>query len=124
MTTVEFALKCGCTRQCVEGWIRRGLIPGTVFAYSSSDGRMRYHIPDNAVKPTLKPGRPFGGHVTFVSAKRLNPKPDPNMSLREAYAYLRKHLSDQTYGQISQATGYPTRTLREMYDKLHERYYC
>lgn len=123
LTAAEFAQKCGCTRQTVDSWIRKGYISGAIYVHPPEGGHAKYLIPDDAVKPHLRMGRPFGGHAVYPSAKRLNPKPQPKMCPRDAYAYLRGHL-DQSYQQISDATGYPVLILRSMYDKLHERYYC
>lgn len=123
MTVQEFARRNGRTPQNVAYLIRKNRIPGVVFAHPPQGGRPRYFVPDNAEYPTSqRKGRAAGGRMLFASSSRLNPKPDPNMSLREAYAYLARHAIQQSYGEISQATGYPVLVLRDMYDKLHQRY--
>ena len=116
LTAEEFAQKCGCTRQTVGNWIRNGYIKGAVYMHPPDGGRGRYLIPENTPKPRIKSGpHPLGKWVQVVK---------PKMTLADAYIYLRRHALTKTYRQISDETGYPVLVLREMYDKLHERYCC
>lgn len=116
LTTEEFAKKCGCTRQTVGNWIRKGYLRGVIYAHNPDGRRAQYMIPDNARKPKVKSGiYPLGRTARIVK---------PKMNLRDAYAYLRSHAVNSTYRQISNETGYPVLVLRDMYDKLHECYHC
>ena len=115
LTTEEFAQKCGCTRQTVGNWIRKGYIKGAIYVNPPGE-RGRYLIPDGDRKPRTKSGKyPLGKWVHVVK---------PKMRLADAYIYLRRHALTKTYRQISDETGYPVLVLRQMYDKLHELYYC
>lgn len=115
LTTEEFAQKCGCTRQTVGNWIRKGYIKGAIYVKPPGERGM-YMIPDDARKPRVTSGPyPLGKWVQVVK---------PKMRLADAYIYLRRHALTKTYRQISDETGYPVLVLRQMYDKLHELYCC